>query len=526
MLGQHSPQGELFRPDNIHMDHVGRDTIYGFLAQERHRLFRDQDFADLYRKDWGRPSVPPSQLCIALVLQAKDGVSDDEAIQRSAFDLRWKVALGIGVEDKLCAKSTLQMFRAKLVLHDKYQKVFESSVASCRRAGLLKQKKLDIAIDTTPIFGRGAVKDTFNLLSDQIVRVVAAVVELKGVDRDQLVADQRLGRHFGSSLKSQFDIDWDDAEQKRALVGQLVVDAHITLSLAKKALRGYAAEAEQTADLRAARDLLAELLLQDVDDSPADGGDPCIKYGTKTNRIVSTTDPEMRHGRKSSSKTFNGYKASVAADVEDGVILATDVIAANAHDSEGAAELAAQAGKNAKQAVDNVLGDTAYGSSTTRKAITKATKGAKVIAKVPKPSKPKSIEFTVEDFEIDIKRGVAKCPAGKTSSAYHQSTDGTHRFTFSRRDCTSCPLRVKCTSSKVGSRKLSLSQNYDELRALRAQQRTSDFKRSYRRRTRVEHRIARLIQLGGRQARYFGRAKVAYQVAMAATAANLVMMIG
>ena len=59
MLGRHSPQGELFRPDNIHMDHVGRDSLYGFLAQERHRLFRDEDFADLYKKDWGRPSVPP-----------------------------------------------------------------------------------------------------------------------------------------------------------------------------------------------------------------------------------------------------------------------------------------------------------------------------------------------------------------------------------------------------------------------------------------------------------------------------------
>ena len=527
MLGQQSPQGELFRPDNIHLDHVGRSTIYGFLAQQRHRLFRDQDFADLYRKDWGRPSVPPSQLCIALILQAKDGVSDDEAIQRSAFDLRWKVALGIDVDEKLCAKSTLQLFRAKLVLHDKYQKVFESSIASCRRAGLLRKKKLDVALDTTPIFGRGAVKDTFNLLSDQIARVVKAVAELKDLDHKQLVADQGLGRHFGSSLKSQFDIDWDDDEQKRAVVAQLVADAHIALALAKRALRGYAADADHTADLRAARDLLADLLLQDIDESPGDGGEPCIKRGTKTDRIVSTTDPEMRHGRKSSSKKFNGYKASIAADVEDGVILATDVIPANAHDSEGAAELAAQAGKNAKRAVDNVLGDTAYGSSSTRKAITKATKGAKVIAKVPKPSKPKAIDFTVEDFKVDLKRGVAKCPAGKSSVAYSQHKDtGVHRFTFSRKDCASCPLRAKCTSSKTDSRKLSVSANYDELRALRAQQRTTAFKKAYRRRTRVEHRIARMVQMGARQARYFGRAKAAYQMCITAAVANLVVAMG
>ena len=274
MLGRHSPQGELFRPDNIHLDHVGRDSIYGFLAQQRHRLFRDRDFADLFKKDWGRPSVPPSQLCIALILQAKDGVSDEEAIQRSAFDLRWKVALGIDVGEKLCAKSTLQLFRAKLVLHDRFQKLFESSISACRRAGLLKRKKLEVAIDTTPVFGRGAVKDTFNLISDQIARVVGAVVELKEVDRDQLIAEQGLGRHFASSFKSQFDIEWDDDEQKRAVVAQLVADAHIALALAKGALRGFATDAEQTSGLRAARDLLAELLLQDIDESPSDGGAP------------------------------------------------------------------------------------------------------------------------------------------------------------------------------------------------------------------------------------------------------------
>jgi hypothetical protein len=311
------------------------------------------------------------------------------------------------------------------------------------------------------------------------------------------------------------------------VVAQLVADARIALALAKSALRGYAEGAAQTADLRAARDLLAELLLQDVDESPADGGEPCIKEGTKKDRVVSTTDPEMRHGRKSSSKTFNGYKASVAADVDDGVILATDVIPANAHDSEGAAELAARAGKNAKRPVDSVLGDTAYGSVATRQSITKATKGATVIAKVPPVSKSKSVEFTAEDFKVDLERGVAKCPAGKTSSAYSQSrSDGVHRFSFSRQDCTNCPVRSKCTSSKRASRKLSLSASFEELRALRKKQRTMDFKNRYRRRTRVEHRIARMVQLGARQAHYLGRTKVAYQICMTAAVANLMLAMG
>src|SRR5688572_30800135 len=109
MLGRHSPQRELFRPDHVHLEHVGRDSIFGFLAQARAKVFHDEDFAGLYRKGSGRPSVPPSQLCIALLLQAREGVSDDEAVQRTAYDLRWKVALGLQLDEKLCAKSTLQL---------------------------------------------------------------------------------------------------------------------------------------------------------------------------------------------------------------------------------------------------------------------------------------------------------------------------------------------------------------------------------------------------------------------------------
>ena len=119
MLRRSSPQAELFRADSRYLEHVGKDSIYGFLAHARLRIFRDADFAGLFGKIC-RPGVPPSQLCVALLLQARESVSDDEAIQRTAFDLRWKVALGLDIDQKLCAKSTLQEFRAKLILHEAY----------------------------------------------------------------------------------------------------------------------------------------------------------------------------------------------------------------------------------------------------------------------------------------------------------------------------------------------------------------------------------------------------------------------
>ena len=94
MLGK---QSGLDGGEHAYLDHVGRDSFYGFLASHRRELFHDEDFADLYCSDNGRPSVPPSLLATALLLQAYEGASDEEAKARADFDLRWKVALGVGL---------------------------------------------------------------------------------------------------------------------------------------------------------------------------------------------------------------------------------------------------------------------------------------------------------------------------------------------------------------------------------------------------------------------------------------------
>ncbi len=220
MLGRRSPQGNLLRPDHVLRGHVGEKSFHGLLARHGADWFPDAEFASLYREDFGRPSVPPSQLCVALLLQVHDGVSDEEAIARSAYDLRWKVALGLELDEKLCAKSTLQRFRAQLVLNQGAERLLERGVKACRESGVLKTSSLSAAIDTTPILGRGAVKDTFNLVSDGIRGVVEQACRLKGWDRTQVVEAEGLSRHFASSFKGALDLDWSDAEARRAVVGR------------------------------------------------------------------------------------------------------------------------------------------------------------------------------------------------------------------------------------------------------------------------------------------------------------------
>jgi hypothetical protein len=157
--------------EHPYLDHVGRDSFYGLLALHRGELFCDEDFAELYCPYNGRPSIPPSLLATALLLQAYEGVSDEEAKARADFDLRWKVALGVGLKERPFAKSTLQLFRARLLIHERVQTVFRKSLDFARHTGYLQSRRLKIVLDTTYVLGRGALKDTYNLLADGIIKL-------------------------------------------------------------------------------------------------------------------------------------------------------------------------------------------------------------------------------------------------------------------------------------------------------------------------------------------------------------------
>ena len=222
MLGERSDQRGLWEADRLYLDLVGGDTFYGLLASLRGQLFRDADFAELYCLDNGRASL----LATALLLPAHDKVSDAEAKARADFDIRWKVALGIEIEERPFAKSTFQVFRAQLILHDKVREVFEQSLGLAREAGYLKQGRgMRVALDTTYILGRGAVKDTYNLLADGIVKLMRALAAVENVSLWQWAEAHGYQRYVGSSVKGEAAIDWSDRQEQRKLLGEIVADA-------------------------------------------------------------------------------------------------------------------------------------------------------------------------------------------------------------------------------------------------------------------------------------------------------------
>ena len=529
MLGERSEQRGLWEADSLYIDHVGRGSFYGLLASMRGQLFEDEDFAELYCADNGRDSVPPSLLSTALLLQTHDRVSDAEAKQRADFDIRWKVALGIEVEDRPFAKSTLQLFRARLILHEKVREVFERSLRFARETGYLKSHRMKVALDTTYILGRGAVKDTYNLLSDGVVKLMRALSELEGSDLAEWAAVNGYQRYVGSSVKGEACIDWNDRTARSALLGEIVSDGDRLLELSRRAQGLLEEDSSMRQRIAQASELLGQLLIQDVERTEEGVG---LKEGVSRDRMVSVHDPEMRHGHKSSSKRFDGHKASVAVDTDSQVITAVDVLPGNASDNVGALELVERSEESTVSAVEETIGDAAYGDGGTRQAFADA--GRTLIAKLPR--RPDSKRFPKEDFEIDLESGTCTCPAGHTTSklcSMGTRTDRTGRthqlraFRFDVAICGACPLKERCVGSGKGSgRTVSLHPQEAILQRARALQKSEGYAEYRQRRVVVEHRLARLVQLGVRQARYFGRTKTLFQLLMASTVANLTLVAG
>jgi hypothetical protein len=377
------------------------------------------------------------------------------------------------------------------------------------------------------IFGRGAVEDTYNLIGHGIAKLCRVLAEVADEEATVWAAAHELGRFFASSLKGEAALDWDDAAAQEAFLSGLIADGQRCLELAREARWGLAAGSDEDEQIRQAAELLSQLLWQDVE--PTARGHQ-IRRGTVEDRVPSVEDPEQRHGHKSRAGSFTGYKGAIAVDPETQLVTAVDVVPGNAHDGEAAAALVEQAEANTDNEVVQVIGDTAYGSVATRQALGER----EVIAPTVKPRPGHGLGK--DQFAIDVPGERVRCPMGHETTQWKwvwvRSGKGkprvqVKRFSFPAKLCRACPRYAACVAKQHGrGRLITWHQDEARLQAARALERTEYFHEQYRQRVVVEHRFARLVQLGIRQSRYFGRAKTRLQLLLAATVANLTLLAG
>jgi hypothetical protein len=312
-LGLADRQGDLLDDVTRFCDEaLPESSVYAVLHRERDRLFPDELFADLFSAR-GRRSVPPSVVATVLVLQRLEGLSDRDAVERYSFDARWRYAAGVGSYD--CggwgrfAHTVLVDMRARLAKSARPRRIFEVSLAAAAQAGLVGAKRV---LDSTPLYDAVATMDTITL-------VRSALRGLLRVADDALEAELRQvltsGDDYASSAKPHIDWRARDAMACLALLDGRKPDAAV----------GQAAE------------LLATVVGQDLE--RGDDGTLRIARRVAKDRVISTVDPEARHGHKTSARGFDGYKGRIAVDPDSEIITDTVVGAGNAGDASAAQDL-------------------------------------------------------------------------------------------------------------------------------------------------------------------------------------------
>jgi transposase len=206
-------------------------SFFALLAQHGERIVRDEDFADCYSADRGRPSIPPSQLAKVLLLQYRTGLSDEQAMEAVAWDLRWKIALGLPVDHTGWSPSTLTRFRARLLLHGKERLALENSLALAVELGMLDAPAEQI-VDSTPMLGAAATQDTVRLVRSGVKRLIDAVEAVDGQAARSL-AD---GLEFDYAKPNQKpDCRWRERRERERMLTRVAEDAERALQAVERA---------------------------------------------------------------------------------------------------------------------------------------------------------------------------------------------------------------------------------------------------------------------------------------------------
>jgi len=487
--GESVRQRELLDVEAIAGHLLVPGSVFGFLAEHRHRLFPASMFADLFPSGRGRPSIPPEVIASVIVLQTLHGLSDREAAEAVTFDLRWKAACGLAVDTAAFHPTTLTYWRRRLAASQRPQRIFDAVREVITQSGAIAGRQRR-ALDSTVLDDAVARQDTVTQLVASIRRVGR---EVPGAQA--LIATHCTGHDYSRPGKPR--IAWDDPAARDELVSLLVNDA--LALLAALDVDGIQAAGGQAAEAVAVLALVAGQDVEPAEDS--DGTDDRWRIARKVapDRMISTVDPDARHAHKTRERRQDGFKAHVVVEPDTGLTTAVALTKVNGPDNSDASigiglvttdPTVTEAGEPVE-----VLGDSAYATGDMLHALDQV----KWIPLVkPWPLRP-AVDggFTLDDFTPDVEAGTVTCPAGVTR---HMSPKRHVTFGVA---CRGCPLMARCTTSQSG--RTLVVHPHDQLqREHRARATDEGFQATYRtHRPMVERSIAWLTR-GNRRVPYRG----------------------
>jgi len=485
--------------------------LFVFLRERRHELFDEafqRELIEMYRQTGaGKVALPPAQLALLTLLQVYGGEADHEAVELSADSKRWQMVLDcLGAEEPLCCQKTLYDFRMRLLETNMDRRLLERTVELARRHGGFDAKALRAALDSSPLWGRGRVEDTINLIGHAARNVIECLAQLTKHGVAEVIEAMGLSLFEAKSVKAALDVDWTDAEQKQQALQRLCDEIEVL----QQWVMAQLPEACTQPPLAEALHTLQVVMTQDLEPDP-DGEGMRVREGVAPDRRVSIEDPEMRHGRKSSAKRFDGYKRHILRDLDEQTILAAEVTPGNRHDNTQLAPLLESAEAQGRK-LQALHIDRAYLDEQVVPRLDE--RGVDIVCKPWPASNPKGL-FTKRDFQIDMQHLEVTCPGGHTLPIVPGQT-----ARFPAPVCADCALREQCTTSARG-RSLEIHPQEDLLQRLVALPATAEGRARLRQRVDVEHGLAHVSQRQGNQARYNGTRKNTYHLRMVCAIQNL-----
>jgi len=513
-----NPPEELTKREQMIMKRLNRvRPLFGFLRTNRHRIFNDAfqlELEGMYRQTGaGEEPNEPALLCMAVLLQGYVGASDAEAVEFSVMDRRWQMVLGcLDAEEPPFSQGALQAFRERMVAHGMDRALLEHTAALVRDGVLTKgegqsmSKAVRVAIDSRPLAGAGRVEDTINLLGHAARNIVKVASKIMGCEAEEICRKAGARLLLAPSIKAGLDIDWSDPRQKATAIQ--IVERQVA-SLTQWVERHL--DDVVDAPLRSLLEAVTTVREQDLEEVD---GNVRVRQGVAKDRRISIEDPEMRHGRKSRSKRFDGYKEHIALDLEVLAILACAVTPANRPEEEGAAPLAEDISHQGLEIIEAHI-DRAYVKSPLVAAI--LSNGGKVFSKPWAQRALKPGLFSKADFHIDLRAKTITCPAGQVEN--FEPGETVH---FDPEICGACPLRANCTQAAAGrGRSVSVAEDEGLQKKFRRLQETSTGRATLRKRVAVEHALAHIAARKGQRARYIGPRKNLFDLRRAAAIQNL-----
>ena len=511
------PRHETTRQEEFLLKRLHRTRkLFGFLRRHRHELFDEKfqlQLEGMYRGTGaGDEPVAPAMLAMVVLLQSYTGISDAEAVELALVDLRWQMVLGcLGATEPPFSQGALPAFRERLIAHDMDRRLLERTVELARATKEFDWKKLPkvlrVAIDSSPLEGAGRVEDTLNLLAHAARKVVECAADLLKWSPDRVCREARAPLLVGPSVKAALDRDWSDPAQKAAAVKSLVFElenlkewlaTNLALELKKPPLSDEIATLQQLMD-------------QDLEPDPGGGGQR-IRQGVAEDRRVSVEDSEMRHGRKSKTKRFNGYKRHIATDLDSGLILSGAITPANRPEDEAAPGLAGDIASQGLE-IGALFIDRGYVKAALVDDI--IGRGGEIVCR-PWIARNKGA-FPKAAFKINVRDHTITCPAGEVEHIEFGSVTE-----FDPEACDHCQLRAKCTAATPGTgRSVNIAEDERLQQRLRKLIATPRGRARLRERVGVEHQLAHLARRQGRRARYRGVRKNLLDLRRASAIQNL-----